>query len=349
MIVKEFAIKAQEIIKAAIAKLFDGDNLSREESRVIMKMMMEGKITDAQISAYLVALRMKGETVDEIAGSAEAMIEKVDAVNFKYDNFVDTSGTGCDNLHTFNISTTAAFVTAGANVAVAKHGNRSILSKCGSSDILKALGVNIDISNDLVSRCFHEIGIAFLFMPKYHKSFQYALGPRREIGARTLFNVLGPITNPAQTRHQLIGVYDASLMRKLVDVMRELGAHQVMVVHGDDGLDEITITGKTRVCELIDGQVYEYVISPEDFKMKSSPISSVQSSSCEENVRYTMNVLNGEESPATDIVMLNAGAAIKVSGKVASLAEGIELARESIISGAAKRKLENLIKITNLS
>jgi anthranilate phosphoribosyltransferase len=322
----------------------DGKNLSRNESRVVMKEIMEDKATDAQISAYLVALRMKGETVDEITGSAEALTDKTKSIKLNYDDIVDMCGTGCDNLHTFNISTTAAFVTAGAGITVAKHGHRSVSSVCGSADLLMKIGININMSNTKISRCLKEVGLAFIFASKNQKLWEYVLGPRREIGARTIFNVLSTLTNPARIKRQVIGVYDPTLMHTLIDVMRELGAKHIMVVHGEDGLDEITISGKTRVLELIDKQVYEYEITPEDFKLTTTPISEIKSDSCEENIRYFNQILAGKSGPATDIVLLNAGAAIKVSGKVESLYEGIELAKESIKSGAAKQKLDKLIK-----
>lgn len=347
MLGREVYIEGSKILKSAISKLMDGKDLSRDESRLVMNEIMEDKATDAQISAYLVALRMKGETVDEITGSVEALTNKSQAVKLKYDNVVDICGTGGDNLNTFNISTSASFVCAGAGVAVAKHGNRSVSSKCGSGDFLKAVGVNIDIPIEKVLQCFNEIGLAFIFSPKYQRSWRYTHGPRREIGARTIFNILGPLTNPARTKRQVIGVYDTSLMRTLVNVMKELGAEQVMVVHGEDGLDEITITGKTQIAELINGEIYEYEIAPENFHLRSAPLSSIQSTSCQENIRYLDDILSGKKCPATDIAVLNAAAAIKVSGKVNSLYEGVESAIESIKSGAAKTKLEKLIEITN--
>lgn len=337
--------KGSEIVKNAIKKLMDGKDLSRTESRLVMNDIMDNRATDSQISAYLVALRLKGETVDEIAGSAQAFTDTAAPVSVKDENIVDTCGTGGDNLSTFNISTASAFVAAGAGVRVAKHGHRGISSKCGSADLLAEFGIKVDIPRRTIARCFREIGLAFLFAPRFHKSWQYALGPRREIGARTIFNILGPITNPARTRRQLIGVYDDRLMRTVLEVMRELGAIQVMVVHGQDGLDEITITGKTHIIELIDGSVYEYDIYPEDFNMNSAPISSIQTHSCLQNVEIFNDVLHGKPGPALDTVLLNAGAAIKVSGKVASLQDGIELARISISSGQAWEKLKKLMAI----
>ena len=339
--------EGSKILKSAITKLMDGKDLSREESRLVMTEIMQSKATDAQISAYLVSLRMKGETVDEITGSVEALTKKQTAIEFKYENIVDTCGTGGDNLSTFNISTTAALICAGAGVAVAKHGHRSVSSKCGSADLLKAIGVNIEIPQKNVLDCLNKIGIAFFFAPKFQQSWRSSQGPRMEIGARTIFNILGPLTNPARIKRQLIGVYDTSLMMTLANVMKELGAKQVMLVHGEDGLDEISITGKSRIVELIDGEIYDYTIAPENFQLHSAPISSIQSGSCGENIKFLENILNGKEGPAMDVAILNAAAAIKVSGKVGSLNEGIQLARESVFTGQAKEKLDKLIELTN--
>lgn len=334
-------------IQQAINKLIDGKDLSRDESRRVLNMIMQGNATDAQISAFLVALRMKGETVDEITGAAEAMKSKATRIKSKFRNVVDTCGTGGDSLNTFNISTASAFVAAGAGVAIAKHGNRSVSSKCGSADILTEIGVNIDLAPEKMEECLYEIGIAFLFAPKLHASMRYAIGPRREIGARTIFNILGPLTNPARTKRQLIGVYDRKLVRLVVEVMKELGSKQIMAVHGYEGLDEISITGGTAVCELVDGEIYDYEITPENFEMLSAPIGKIQSKTRAANKKYLMNVLKGVESPALNVVLLNAGAAIKVSGKAKSIFDGIKMARESVKSGAAAEKLEKLIEFTN--
>lgn len=341
--------EGSKILKSVISKLMDGKDLTRDESRLVMTEIMQNRATDAQISAYLVSLSMKGATVDEITGSVEALTNEQSVINIKYENIVDTCGTGGDNLNTFNISTTAAFICAGAGVAVAKHGHRSVSSKCGSADLLKAVGVNIDIPQKHVLDCLNKIGIAFLFAPKFQQSWRPSHGPRREIGARTIFNILGPLTNPARIKRQLIGVYDTSLMLTIANVMKELGAEQVMVVHGDDGLDEITITEESRIVELIDGEIYDYKISPENFNLHTAELSSIQSTSREDNIKFMKNILSGKASPATDIAILNAAAAIKVSGKVDSINDGIQLAQESINSGAAKEKLEKLIKITNVT
>ena len=336
-----------KIIQSAINNLIEGKSLSRNESRKIMKIIMRGEATEAQISAFLVALRIKGETVEEITGAVEAMNDDATHINSQFENIVDTCGTGGDSLNTFNISTAAAFVAAGAGVAVAKHGRRSVSSKCGSSDILSALKVNIDIPPEEMEKCLYEVGIAFLFAPKLKTSMLYAMGPRREIGARTIFNILGPLTNPARTKRQLVGVYDVNLVRLMVEVLKELGAVQAMAVHGNEGIDEISISGPTKVCELVDGSIYEYHIRPENFKMSSAPLETIQTYSVNTSKKILMDVLKGIHSPALDVVLLNAGAAIKVSGKVESLWDGVQLARESISSGAALDKLRKLKKFTS--
>jgi anthranilate phosphoribosyltransferase len=291
-------------------------------------------------------LRMKGETVEEVAGAADAMKDGATHIKSRFKNIVDTCGTGGDSLNTFNISTAAAFVAAGAGVAVAKHGSKSVSSKCGSSDVLMALGVNIDISPEKMEECLYEIGIAFLFAPKLKTTVPYVMGPRREIGARTIFNILGPLTNPARTKRQLVGVYDSGLVRLMVEVLKELGAVQVMAVHGEEGIDEISVCSPTRVCELVNGAIYEYKINPENFNIPTSPLHTIQSRSVSENKSILMNVLKGKSSPALDVVILNAGAAIKVSGKVEKLWDGVQLARESIYSGAALEKLKQLKNFT---
>ena len=336
-----------KLIQNAINRLIEGKSLSRSETKKLMKIIMRGEATEAQISAFLVALRMKGETVEEVTGAVEAMADNATHIKSRFKNIVDTCGTGGDSLNTFNISTAAALVAAGAGVAVAKHGSRSVSSKCGSSDVLTALGVNIDIPPEEMEECLYEVGIAFLFAPKLKTSMPYAMGPRREIGARTIFNILGPLTNPARTRHQLVGVYDIHLLRLMVEVLKELGAVQAMAVHGLEGIDEISISGQTKVCELVDGSVYEYYIRPEDFEINSAPLSRIQSSSATQNKKILLEVLKGKSGPPLDVVLLNAGAAIKVSGKVQSIWEGIQHAKESIKSGAAIEKLQKLKKFTN--
>jgi len=335
------------VIQKAINHLMEGKNLTRSESKKLMKIVMRGDASEAQISAFLVALRMKGETVDEVAGAVEALNDNATHIRSEFKNIVDTCGTGGDSLNTFNISTAAALVAAGAGVAVAKHGMRSVSSKCGSSDVLTAMGVNIDISPEKMEECLYETGIAFLFAPKLKTSALYAMGPRREIGARTIFNILGPLTNPARTKRQLVGVYEERLVRLMVEVLLELGAVQAMAVHGLEGIDEISISGPTKVCELIDGKIYEYHVQPENFGIDSSPLENIQSETATQNKKMLLDVLCGRQSAALDVVVLNAGAAIKVSGKVNSIWDGVQLAKESIKSGAALEKLNKLKVFTN--
>ena len=335
-------------VQTAINKLINGKNLSRTESRKAMHAIMNGDGTDAQISAFLVALRMKGETVDEITGVVEAIKSKSTRIKSKFKNVVDTCGTGGDALHTFNISTGAALVAAGAGVAVAKHGNQSVSSKSGSADVLKSLGVNIDVSPAKMEECLYETGITFLFAPKLQTSVRYAMGPRSEIGARTIFNILGPLLNPARTKRQLIGVYDKNLVRPVVEVLEILGAEQIFAVNGHEGMDEISITGPTKISELINGKIFDYNIAPENFEIDTAPISTIQVKTVTESKKMLRSVLKGKASPALDVVLLNAGATIKVSGKVESMWDGVKLARESIESGRADSVLEKLIKFTNL-
>jgi anthranilate phosphoribosyltransferase len=337
----------ENTIKVAINKLIDGKSLTRSESRKVMTLIMQGKATDAQISAFLVAMRMKGETVEEVTGAAEAMTKQSKKIKTKFTNIVDTCGTGGDSLNTFNISTTAAFIAAGAGVAVAKHGYHSVSSKCGSADVLMNLGIKLDLPQEQVEQCLYDIGITFIFAPKFQASAAYAFGPRSEIGARTIFNILGPLTNPARTKRQVIGVYDQKILRLVVEVLKELGSVHVMAVHGNEGIDEISISGSTKIVELINGTIYEFEVKPENFQFLSSPLKTIQSKTCATNKKYLINALKGKKSAALDIALLNAGAAIKVSGKVDSLDHGIKLAIESVKSGAALDKLEKLIKYTN--
>jgi anthranilate phosphoribosyltransferase len=334
-------------VQKAINKLIEGKDLTRHESKKVMHDIMTGTGTDAQISAFLVALRMKGETVEEVVGAVDALKSKVTRIKSKFANIVDTCGTGGDSLQTFNISTAAALVAAGAGVAVAKHGNRSVSSHSGSADVLKALGVNIDIPPDLMEECLYKVGIAFLFAPKLHTSMRYAMGPRSEIGARTIFNILGPLTNPARTQRQLVGVYDKNLVRLVVEVLQVLGAEQIMAVNGHEGMDEISISGPTHVSELVNKKIYDYTISPENFEIDRAAIKTIQVKSIAESKKMLLRVLQGKTSPASDIVILNAAAAIKVSGRVDSIWDGIKIARTSIKNGEAMQVLENLIKFTN--
>jgi anthranilate phosphoribosyltransferase len=329
-------------IQEAIAKLIDGQNLTRDEMTGVMNQIMSGEATDAQIGAFLIALRIKGESVDEIVGAAAVMREKATLITTKHRVVVDTCGTGGDHSGTFNISTTAAFVVAGSGLCVAKHGNRAATSRSGSADVLKALGVNIEASPETMSRCLDEVGIGFLFAVSLHGAMKYAIGPRREVGARTIFNALGPLTNPAGATRQVIGVYSPALTETLATVLGTLGSEHVFVVHGLDGLDEMTLTGPTRVSELKNGSVSTYDVSPSDFGLSQASASDLAGGEADENAAMTLAILKGETGPKRDIVLLNAAAAIVAGGKAAALAEGVKVAAEAIDSGNALAKLDGL-------
>lgn len=329
-------------IQEAIANLIDAQHLSQAEMTGVMNQIMSGDATDAQIGAFLIALRIKGETEDEIAGAAAVMREKATPIATKHDVIVDTCGTGGDHSGTFNISTTAAFVTAGAGLCVAKHGNRAATSQSGSADVLKALGVNIEASPETISKCLDDVGIGFLFAVSLHGAMKYAIGPRREVGARTIFNALGPLTNPAGAKRQVIGVYSPSLTETLASVLGTLGSERAFIVHGSDGLDEITLTGPTRVSELKDGSVSTYNISPGDFGLAQASADGLKGGNADLNAEITRSILKGEEGPRRDIVLLNAAAAIVAGGKAGDLNEGVKIAAEVIDAGKALEKLEGL-------
>lgn len=333
-------------ISEAIKKVIELKSLSQQEAFEVAIEIMSGDTTGAQIGSLLTALRIKGETIDEITGFVRAMREKVTPIECSSKDLLDTCGTGGDSSGTFNISTISAFVAAGTGCRVAKHGNRSVSSKCGSADLLKALGVNIEITPERMARCIDEVGIGFLFAPILHKAMKYAIGPRREIGVRTIFNILGPLTNPAGARRQLLGLFSDELTEPIANVLKNLGSEHCIVVHGEDGLDEITITGKTFVKELHNGVVESYSIEPEDFGIQRSTIDNIKGGDINDNVRIALDVLNGGKGPKRDIVVFNAGAAIYVGGKAASLAEGIELAKESIDSRKAIERLQLLDEMT---
>ncbi len=335
------------MIKEAIAKVVVKTNLTEAEAEAVMREIMQGEATDAQIAAYITALRIKGETVEEITGSARVMREKAVPVRLDAEYQVDTCGTGGDMAHTFNISTTAAFVVAGAGVAVAKHGNRSVSSKSGSADVLQALGVNIEIPSHRVEECMKEVGIGFLFAPLMHQAMKYAIGPRREIGIRTIFNVLGPLTNPAKVTSQIMGVYAADLTGSLAQALGNLGTVHAFVVHGMDGLDEITITDRTKVSEFKNGNVADFFIHPADFGMDAGTAEDLKGGDAKDNAAITTEILRGRKDARRDIVLLNAAAGLVASGKASDFHNGIRIAAESIDSGAALKKLEQLRAFTN--
>ncbi len=334
------------MIKDAIRKVVEGQNLARSEAVAAMTEIMSGEATDAQISALITGLRMKGETIDEISGFAEVMREKALQVNPKAEKLIDTCGTGGDLSHTFNISTTAAFVVSGAGLAVAKHGNRSVSSSCGSADLLVALGVKLDIEPDAVADAIDNVGIGFLFAPALHKAMKYAIGPRKEIAIRTVFNILGPLTNPAKARFQILGVYDPGLTNTMAQVLSTLGTEGALVVHGS-GLDEITTTGETKISQIKDGKITSYTINPKDLGLKTASAESLVGGSSETNAKITKDVLAGLNGPARDIVLLNASGALVAANEAKNFEDGLEQAARSIDSGNALSKLEALVDFTN--
>ncbi|MGH7823886.1 MAG: anthranilate phosphoribosyltransferase [Candidatus Binatia bacterium] len=333
-------------IREAIEKLVNRVSLSETETVDVMNQIMTGEATSLQVASFLTALRMKGESVEEITGAARVMREKAHRVKVSAKAVLDTCGTGGDQKGTFNISTTSAFVVAGAGVKVAKHGNRSVSSQSGSADVLAALGVKVDAPRDKVEACIDKIGIGFLFAPLLHEAMKYAVQPRRDIGIRTVFNLLGPLTNPALATHQIIGLYSGELVAIIAHVLRNLGSARAVVVHGMEGLDEISLCGPTKVAELRDGQVTEYMLKPEQFGLKPCRLEEICCGRVEESAAIVRRVLEGSKGPARDIVLLNSGAAIYVSGKAASIEQGIKLAAESIDSGNAGQKLEQLAQMT---
>lgn len=334
-------------IRNAIQNSMNQKDLSRNDAYQVAMEIMNGKTTNAQIAALIIALRMKGETIEEITGFVEAMREKATKIFIDAESIVDTCGTGGDSSGTFNVSTLSSFVAAGAGTIIAKHGNRSVSSQCGSADLMLALGINIEIKPELVRRCIEENGIGFLYAPMLHKSMQYAIGPRREIGVRTIFNILGPLTNPAGAKRQLLGVFKEDLLEPVSRVLHTLGSEHVLVVHGEDSLDEITLTGKTKICELKKGKIRQFTIAPEDFGLKRVLLKDIKGGDASYNAEIAIRVLQGELGPFRDMVLMNAGAAIYIGGKGNSMVEGIQMAKDSIDSGNAFSRLQKLKKWTN--
>jgi len=334
-------------IKEAISRAVSSTDLTEEEMSAVMREIMTGSATEAQISSFITALRIKGETVGEITGAARVMREKATRIKAPTGNVIDTCGTGGDASMTFNISTASAFVAAGAGAIVAKHGNRSVSSRSGSADVLKALGVNIEAKAEKVEECLAEAGIGFLFAPLLHGAMKYAAPVRRDIGIRTIFNILGPLTNPAGASRQLLGVYDPALTDTMAKVLFNLGSEHAFVVSGEDGLDEITLTGETRVTELKDGVVRTYHIRPEEFGFERCAPDDLKGGDPEKNAAIILKVLGGKKGPSRDVVLLNSAAAVTAAGLCSSMAEGIALAHGSIDSGLALEKLENLKRISN--
>ena len=334
-----------EVIKEAIEALVSGRALTMDEAAAVMRQVMDGEATPAQLGAYLTALRVKGETPEEIAGMASVMREKALRVNVE-GTVVDTAGTGGDAKGTFNISTAAAFVAAGAGLQVAKHGNRAASGTCGSADVLEALGVVIDLGPDGVERCIREVGIGFMFAPTFHPSMRFAAPVRREIGIRTAFNILGPLTNPAGAQCQLVGVADAALGEKMAEVLLILGTRHAMVVHGDDGLDELTLGAETKVWELRDGAVDCYKISPADVDLPTVPLRELGGGEPAENAGLLRRLLAGERGPARNVLLLNSAAVLKVGGAASDLKSGVKLAGEIIDGGKALGKVDGLVELS---
>jgi anthranilate phosphoribosyltransferase len=339
------------VIKESIQKLVNGADLTYEESTASMKEIMSGKATNAQIGAFLTALRVKGETAEEITAFTSVMKECCHRIHPRVKGrLVDTCGTGGDKIKTFNISTTAAFVVAGADIAVAKHGNRSVTSKCGSADVLEKLGLNLSMTPEDVEKAIEEVGVGFMFAPAFHPAMKHAIGPRREVGIRTVFNVLGPLTNPADANAQLLGVYDRRLTEPLANALKSLGCEEAMIVHGVDGLDEISTIGKTVISWLRRGEVTTREMTPKDFGVKLAKIEEIKGTTPEESAEIVFKILNGSvdsDDPQREIVQVNGAAAIIAAGKADDFGYGIEAAHESIESGAAYRKLKELIKFSH--
>ncbi|MBI2914467.1 MAG: anthranilate phosphoribosyltransferase [Firmicutes bacterium] len=333
-------------LRRAIAALVEGTDLTEEQAAASMAEIMGGEATPAQIAAFMVGLRMKGETYQEIAGCARAMRDKAARIRPKSKVLVDTCGTGGDGAGSFNVSTAAAFVVAGAGVAVAKHGNRSVSSRCGSADVLEALGARIDLSPAAVSECIESVGIGFLFAPTFHGAMKHAIGPRKEIGIRTVFNILGPLTNPAGADFQLLGVYAPGLLEVVARALMSLGTKKALVVHGNDGLDEISVSDSTMVCEVEDSRLRSYEVAPEDFGLQRAESSEVQGGTAEENAAHIRSVLAGVPGARRNIVLLNAAAALVAAQAAGDLPEGFRMAARSVDSGAAGSKLEAFVDFT---
>ena len=332
----------------ALSRVISHQEIPYDDMLALMRQIMQGEVSPVLIAALITGLRVKKETIGEISAATQVMREFATKVTLNNQtHLVDTCGTGGDGTHTFNISTASAFVTAAAGARVAKHGGRSVSSKSGSADVLEATGVNLNQTPQQVAQAIDEIGVGFMFAPNYHGAMKYAAPVRRELGIRTLFNILGPLTNPAGAKNQVLGVFNAELVGTLVRVLERLGSEHVMIVNGQDGLDEITLTGKTNIGELKQGKILEYTIEPEDFNLKTAPIESIQVSDSDHAKTMLLAVLDNQAGPAVDIVSLNAGAAIYVAGLTTSLAEGITTAQATIASGAAMKKLQQLIEFSN--
>ena len=334
-------------MQSAIRSVLDKQDLSRDDMTAVMRLIMTGEATPAQIGGFLVGLRMKGETVDEITAAASVMRELASGVKVDGDHVVDIVGTGGDGINTFNISTASTFVVAAAGGTVAKHGNRSVSSKSGSADLLEAAGVNLDLSPEQVGQCIKEVGVGFMFAPKHHSAMKHAIGPRKEMAVRTIFNVLGPLTNPAGAPNQLLGVFSDELVEPLAEVLNALGSNHVLVVHSADGMDEISIADDTHVAELKNGAITTYTITPEQFGLERGKLEYLQVDGAEQSLEVIKSAFANTPGAARDIVIINAGAAIYAADLVDSLEDGVNKAKEIIASGAAQTKLDELVKLSN--
>ena len=334
-------------IQQALAKVLDHNDLTPEQMEAVMNQIMQGEATPAQIAGFVIALRMKGESVNELAAAAKVMRSLSTKVEVGLEDLVDTCGTGGDGSKTFNISTASAIVAASAGVNIAKHGNRSVSSKSGSADVLEALGVKLDLESKDVGRCVQDVGIGFMFAPMHHSSMRHAAAPRKELAVRTLFNLLGPLTNPAGAQRQVMGVFDKAWLEPIANVLKALGARKALVVHAEDGLDELSIAAPSYICELNNGDIKSYQVTPEDFGLTRSSLEEIQVEDVSQSAAMINDVLDGKPGAAADIVALNAGAAIYVADKAESLEAGVRTAQERIQSGAAKEKLGQLILFTN--
>lgn len=335
------------MIKEILEKLTRKENLKTEEAYQVMDLIMKGEMNEVEIAAYLVALRCKGETVEEILGSCQAIRQHSVKISPTRGPLVDTCGTGGDARGSFNVSTVSAFVAAGAGAVVAKHGNRAVSGKCGSADLCEALGVKLDLTSENVELCLNTIGIAFLYAPMMHPAMANALPARKKLGMRTIFNLLGPLNNPAGARRQLLGVYDEELTEKMAAVLASLGSEHAMIVAGKDGLDEITLTAETKISELREGKIFTYYLAPEDFGLKRVSMDKLRSEGPAESLRICLEILNGKDGPCRDMVLLNSGAVLYVAGIASDLREGIQLAKTSIDSGAALAKLKVLVEFAS--
>ncbi|TDT40279.1 anthranilate phosphoribosyltransferase [Halospina denitrificans] len=337
-------------IKTAIAKVAERQDLTTDEMKAVMRIIMQGEATDAQIGGFLVGLRMKGETIDEITGAVEVMRELVTGVNINASPVVDIVGTGGDGANLFNVSTAATFVIAGAGGHVAKHGNRSVSSRSGSSDLLDQAGLRLEMTPEQITRCVNETGVGFMFAPNHHKAMKHAVGPRKELGMRTIFNILGPMTNPAGVKHQLIGVFNGDLCAPMAEVLRRLGSEHILVVHSDDGLDEISLASHTRVAELRNGEVTEYRIRPEDMGIKSQAITDLQVADATESLELIRAALGpnpeGRAALARDMIALNAGAALYAADLADTLEAGASKALDAMASGAALERMDRLATLS---